>query len=130
MLNRFMDKVRYASWSGMRAVAMALYETLRSEYGHYWLRPRARISVRNPAASLIEAAEEANPERTFIAVGSRALGVVQRLRLGNVSTKVLRASKGPVLVVTLGPNDRRFVLQHPATRPLTLPASESNIHTS
>ena len=33
-LDRFMDKMRYASWSGMRAVAMALYETLRSEYAY------------------------------------------------------------------------------------------------
>ncbi len=33
--DRFMDNVRYASWSGMPAVAMALYETLRSEYGYF-----------------------------------------------------------------------------------------------
>ncbi len=53
----------------------------------------------NPAASLIEAAKEATPERTLIAVGSRALGAVQRLRLGSVSTKALMAARGPVLVV-------------------------------
>ncbi len=34
-LDRSKDKVRYASWSGMPAVAMALNETLRSEYGYY-----------------------------------------------------------------------------------------------
>jgi hypothetical protein len=54
--------------------------------------------VRNPAASQIEAAEEATPESTLIAVGSRTPGVVQRLRLGSVSTKVLRAARRPVLV--------------------------------
>jgi nucleotide-binding universal stress UspA family protein len=67
--------------------------------------PRVRIDVGDPAASLIEAAEEAAPESTLIAVGSRGLGVVQRLRLGSVSTKVLRASRGPVLVVNPGPHE-------------------------
>jgi nucleotide-binding universal stress UspA family protein len=69
------------------------------------IRPRARISVGDPAASLIEAAEEGVPERTLIAVGSRGLGAVQRLRVGSVSTKVLRASRGPVLVVHRGPRE-------------------------
>ena len=34
-LNRFMDKIRYVSWSGMPVVAMALYKALRSEYGYF-----------------------------------------------------------------------------------------------
>jgi nucleotide-binding universal stress UspA family protein len=67
------------------------------------IRPRAQIAVGDPAASLIEAAEEAAPQRALIAVGSRGLDAVQRLRLGSVSTKVLRASRGPVLVVNPGP---------------------------
>jgi nucleotide-binding universal stress UspA family protein len=69
------------------------------------MRPRARLSVGDAAASLIEAAEEATPERTLIAVGRRGLGAVERLRLGSVSTKVLRASRGPVLVVNPGPHE-------------------------
>jgi nucleotide-binding universal stress UspA family protein len=69
------------------------------------IRPRARIAVGDPAASLIEAAEEGAPERTLIAVGSRGLGAVQRLWLGSVSTKVLRASRGPVLVVNPDPRE-------------------------
>jgi len=52
----------------------------------------------NPAASLIETSEEATSERTLIAVGSRALGAVQRLRLGSVSINALRTARGPVLV--------------------------------
>jgi nucleotide-binding universal stress UspA family protein len=67
------------------------------------IRPRAQIAVGDPAASLIEAAEEAAPQRALIAVGSRGLDAVQRLRLGSVSTKVLRAFRGPVLVVNSGP---------------------------
>jgi nucleotide-binding universal stress UspA family protein len=69
------------------------------------IRPRVRIDVGDPAARLIEAAEEDAPERTLIAVGSRGLGAVQRLRLGSVSTKVLRAARGPVLVVNPGPHE-------------------------
>jgi nucleotide-binding universal stress UspA family protein len=68
-------------------------------------RPRVRIDVEDPAASLIEAAEEDAPEGTLIAMGSRGLGAMQRLRLGSVSTKVLRAAKGPVLVVNPGPHE-------------------------
>jgi nucleotide-binding universal stress UspA family protein len=56
------------------------------------------------AASLIEAAEEGSPERTPLAVRSRVLGAVQRLRVGGVSTKVLRASMRPVSIVR---RDRR-----------------------
>jgi hypothetical protein len=55
--------------------------------------------VGNPAASLIEAAEGDAPDRMLIAVGSRGLGTEQRLRVGSVPTKVLRASRGPVLIV-------------------------------
>jgi nucleotide-binding universal stress UspA family protein len=93
------------------------------------IRPRAQIAVGDTAASLIEAAEEAAPERALIAVGSRGLDAVQRLRLGSVSTKVLRAARGPVLIVNPGPRERRIVRQHSSTQPLTSPAPGSKIHT-
>ena len=80
----------------------------------FGIRPRTKIAVGDPAASLIEAAEEAAPERALIAVGSRGLDAVQRLRLGSVSTKVLRASRGPVLVVSLGLRDRRIAHERPS----------------
>ena len=35
---------------------------------------------------------------TLISVGSRGLGRIQRVRIGSVSTKVVRAADGPVLV--------------------------------
>jgi nucleotide-binding universal stress UspA family protein len=35
-------------------------------------------------------------------VGSRGLGLARRLRLGSVSTEVLRAAGGPVLVYPQG----------------------------
>lgn len=83
----------------LRREKRALQARATEVEGASGLRPRARISVGDAAACLIEAAEEAAPERALIAVGSRGLGSVQRLRVGSVSTKVLRASRGPVLVV-------------------------------
>lgn len=64
------------------------------------IRPRIEIAVADdPADALLRAAEEDGAaEQTLIAVGSRGLGAVRRMRLGSVSTKVLHAAKGPVLV--------------------------------
>ena len=62
------------------------------------VRLRIRIAVGDPAATLLEAAEEGVAERTLVAVGSRGLDAMQRVRFGSVSTKVLHAAKGPVLV--------------------------------
>lgn len=69
---------------------------IRDELG---VRLRNRIDVGDPAARLLEAAEERDEGgQTLLAVGSRGLGSIQRARLGSVSTKILRAAKGPVLV--------------------------------
>ena len=59
-------------------------------------RPRVRIAVGDPAEKILEAASEGSS--TLIAVGSRGLGPIRRMRLGSVSTKVLRAAKAPVLL--------------------------------
>jgi nucleotide-binding universal stress UspA family protein len=58
-------------------------------------RLRVQIAVGDPAATILREAEGA---KVLVAVGSRGLGPVRRIRLGSVSTKVLRAAKGPVLV--------------------------------
>jgi nucleotide-binding universal stress UspA family protein len=60
-------------------------------------RPQTRIVAGDPAEILIEGAQEGE-EPTLVAVGSRGLGPVGRLRLGSVSTKVIRAGLGAVLV--------------------------------
>lgn len=62
------------------------------------VRLRIRIAVGDPAAILLEAAEEDVAETTLVAVGNRGLDAMQRIRFGSVSTKVLHAAKGPVLI--------------------------------
>jgi nucleotide-binding universal stress UspA family protein len=62
-------------------------------------RPTIRVDVGDAAAELLEAAEEGDaPEKVLLAVGSRGLGAIGRIRLGSISTKVLYAAKGPVLI--------------------------------
>ena len=60
--------------------------------------PRLELAAGDPAVALLQEAREEDGVRTLIAVGTRGLGPAKRLRLGSVSTKVLRAAEGPVLV--------------------------------
>jgi nucleotide-binding universal stress UspA family protein len=84
-----------------------LQERARQLEEYLGARPRVRLDVGDPAATLIGAAEELHEgEQTLIAVGSRGLGPVGRARLGSVSTKVLRAAKGAVLICP-NPRDSR-----------------------
>jgi len=60
-------------------------------------RPEIRVSDGYPAKVILEAANEA-PKPPLVAVGSRGLAGITRTRLGSVSTKVVTAAPGPVLV--------------------------------
>lgn len=60
-------------------------------------RPRVRVAVGDPAALILEAIRE-REDSALAVVGSRGLGRMKRMRLGSVSTKVLRAADGPVLI--------------------------------
>jgi nucleotide-binding universal stress UspA family protein len=82
----------------LRRAENALLERSRKIESRLGSRPKVRLVVGDAAASLLEAAEEDAPERTLLAVGSRDLGVIGRMRLGSVSTKVVHAAKGPILV--------------------------------
>jgi nucleotide-binding universal stress UspA family protein len=82
----------------LRRAEKALLERSRKLESRLGSRPKVRVVVGDAAASLLEAAEEDVPESTLLAVGSRELGVIGRMRLGSVSTKVVHAAKGTVLV--------------------------------
>ena len=58
--------------------------------------PEVRLSGDYPAKVLLDASQEVKP--TLIAVGSRGRAGIARTRLGSVSTKVVTAAHGPVLV--------------------------------
>ena len=62
------------------------------------LRPQVRIVAEESAHMLSEIAEEGD-RPTLLAVGSRGAG--ERMLVGSVSTKVLMAARGPVLVCLL-----------------------------
>jgi nucleotide-binding universal stress UspA family protein len=59
-------------------------------------RPEVKVSEGYPANVLLEASQEVQP--SLVAVGSRGLAGIMRTRLGSVSTKVVTAARGPVLV--------------------------------
>ena len=59
--------------------------------------PQTRVAPGDPAEVLIEAEREGEGP-TLVAVGSRGLGLEERVGLGGVSTKVIRAGLGAVLV--------------------------------
>ena len=82
----------------LRRVERELEEYARKLEQTLGKRPGVEIAAGDAAATLLGKAREGGETRTLIAVGSRGLGLTKRLRLGSVSTKVLRAAKGPVLV--------------------------------
>src|SRR5215207_8741693 len=59
-------------------------------------KPEVRLSGDYPAKVLLDASQEVRP--TLVAVGSRGRAGIARTRLGSVSTKVVTAAHGPVLV--------------------------------
>ena len=59
--------------------------------------PRTVMTSDDAAVALLEAARGAEGP-TLIAVGSRGLGAVSRVRLGSVSSKVVRAAPGAALI--------------------------------
>ena len=64
-------------------------------------RPRVKVAAGDAAAVIQETAEELG-KPTLVAVGARGLGAAERFTLGSISTDLLGAADGPVLVVPLG----------------------------
>jgi nucleotide-binding universal stress UspA family protein len=71
-----------------------LSEDLAKELGR---RPQTEV-VEGDAATVILEAAERGQKPVLIAVGTRNLGPIKRLILGSVSSEVLRAASGPLLV--------------------------------
>ena len=61
-------------------------------------RPEVTVSDDYPAVVILQAAQKETPP-PLVAVGSQGLAGLTRTRLGSVSTKVVTAAPGPVLVV-------------------------------
>ena len=90
---------------GAEAELQARAEALESLLGR---RPETQLMVDEGAEgvdgialTLIGAARKTSVP-TLISVGSRGLGRIRRARVGSVSTKVIRAAEGPVLVCPQG----------------------------
>lgn len=86
----------------LRRAQRVLEERAEELTGILGRRPRVRIAVGEPARTIVEAASEGDERKALVAVGSRGLGAVGRMRLGSVSTKVLRGTEGPVLIYPSG----------------------------
>lgn len=68
-------------------------------------RPLVTVREGDPVTTVMRTAEQ-DGKPTLVVVGSRGLGPINRLRLGSVSTKIVRATPGPVLVYP-GPQSQR-----------------------
>ena len=85
----------------LRQVEPALEERAAELEEAYDVRPQIRIVPGEGAQALSEIAEE-DDGPSLLVVGSRGLGMGERMLLGSVSSKVLRAASGPVLVCPPG----------------------------
>jgi nucleotide-binding universal stress UspA family protein len=85
----------------LRQVESALEERAAELEQAYDVRPQVRIVPGESAQVLAEIAEEGDVP-SLLVVGSRGLGTSERIVIGSVSSKVLRAAGGPVLVCPPG----------------------------
>jgi nucleotide-binding universal stress UspA family protein len=69
-------------------------------------RPAIKVSA-GAAATIIQNTAGESGEPTLVAVGSRGLSALRRLAVGSVSTDVLRAASGPVLIFPSAAKDER-----------------------
>lgn len=88
---------------GLHQAEMELEKRREELEGRLGGKPKMSIAVGDAAGDLVETAERRGGKNTLIAVGSRGLGQFQRFRTGSVSTKVIRAAEGPVLVSPVKP---------------------------
>lgn len=88
---RKLDEVLCRQEEALKERAKVLEEVLGNH-------PGIKVLEGDAAAAILDVAEAGDERKTLVGVGSRGLGVTKRALLGSVSTKVLRAANGPVLV--------------------------------
>ena len=93
--SRIVDHAMRGAESELAQRGEDLAPVLGSSPGVKLVVDEADRGVDGVAMTLLEEAEGAP---SLISVGRRGLGAVQRARVGSVSTKVVRAAQGPVLV--------------------------------
>lgn len=97
---RLLDEVsdtRAADYA-MRRAEKELEARAAELEGSLGYRPRTKLAAGDAAVAVLEEARDGDGPAALVAVGSRGLGVVDRVRLGSTSTKVVLAAPGPVLV--------------------------------
>lgn len=87
-------------------------------------RPEPRVVDADATLALLLIAGEGEERKTLLAVGSRGLGSIGRARLGSVSTNVLRAARGPVLIYSEPPEETTARAARQAVA--TVPRSEQS----
>ncbi|MDQ4126501.1 MAG: universal stress protein, partial [Actinomycetota bacterium] len=95
--SRIVDHALRQAESELRERAGALASTLGRRPDVKLVVDEAAEGVDGVAHTLLEEAKGAGVP-SLISVGSRGLGPIERTRVGSVSTKVVRAAEGPVLV--------------------------------
>lgn len=88
---RKLDDVLFRQEEALKERAKVLEEVLGNH-------PGIKVLEGDAAAAILEVAEPGDERKTLVGVGSHGSGVIKRALLGSVSTKVLRAARGPVLI--------------------------------
>lgn len=81
----------------LRQVEPTLEERAAELADAHGVRPQGRVVSGESAQVLSEVAEEGD-RPSLLVMGSRGLGTCERIVIGSVSSKVLRAARRPVLV--------------------------------
>ena len=88
---RMLDRMRSVEWETLGERAEMLQAVSGSQ-------PTAKLVEGDAAQRLIVAAGGGDGRKVLLAVGTRGLGPLRRMRFGSVSTSVLRGAEGTVLV--------------------------------
>ncbi len=92
------DEEVCATHIGLEALAVKLKRVLGQDL-------QTKVLAGNAASSILDAAEEGGEQPSLVAIGSRGHGVLERLGLGSVSDKIMRAAAGPVLIYRQPPTE-------------------------